>query len=121
MTRSTDATGGTSSEIEYVPDPSGSGAALTEVPAERRDVACLDDEQLGALVDVGRRVEGHFGGHQDIEWAVAREGKGEALGGLFMLQARPVTVRPAEPKEAASPGSAMDRLWSTFGASGAQK
>jgi pyruvate, water dikinase len=104
-------------EIEYVPDPSGSGAARRQVEPERQGVACLGDQELARLVEVARQVEEHFGGHQDIEWAVAREGEG--LGDLFMLQARPVTVKPAEQKEAASPGSAMDRLWSTFGASGA--
>jgi pyruvate,water dikinase len=102
-------------EIEYVPDPSGSGAALTEVPAERRDVACLDDEQLGALVDVGRRVEGHFGGHQDIEWAIAKAEEPDRPGELFMLQSRPVTVKPAKPESAAGK-SAMDLVMGTFGA-----
>jgi pyruvate, water dikinase len=100
-------------EVEYQPDPSGSGAARSEVPADRRDVACLGEEQLAELVEVGRRVEDHFGAPQDIEWAIAK-GDGE----LFMLQARPVTVKPAE-KAAPGAGSAMDRVWSTFGASGA--
>jgi pyruvate,water dikinase len=100
-------------EMEYVPDPSGSGAARREVEAERREIPCLDDGQLAALVEVARQVERHFGGHQDIEWAIGRDG-----GDLFMLQARPVTVKPAESRAAATAGSAMDRVWSTFGASG---
>jgi phosphoenolpyruvate synthase/pyruvate phosphate dikinase len=104
-------------EIEYVPDPSGSGATRREVEPERRELACLGDEELKRLVEVARQVEEHFGGHQDIEWAIAREGQG--LGDLYMLQARPVTVKPAQPKETAGVGSAMDRIWSTFGASGA--
>src|SRR6266536_4639991 len=49
-------------EIEYVPDPSGSGATRREVEAERQDAACLGDRQLEALVDVAKRVERHFGG-----------------------------------------------------------
>jgi pyruvate,water dikinase len=102
-------------EIEYVPDPSGSGAARREVEPERQSAACLGDRELARLVDVARQVEEHFGGHQDIEWAVAREREG--LGDLFMLQARPVTVKPAD-QEASSPRSAMDRVWSTFGATG---
>ena len=102
-------------EIEYGRDPSGSGAVLTEVPAERRNVACLDDEQLGALVDVGRRVEGHFGGHQDIEWAIAKGEEPDRAGELFMLQSRPVTVKPAKPESAAGK-SAMDLVMGTFGA-----
>jgi pyruvate,water dikinase len=102
-------------EVEYVPDPSGSGATKCEVPAERRDAACLGEEQLAALAGVGRRVEDHLGAHQDIEWAIARGGEGE----LFMLQARPVTVKPAEGSQQDASRSAMDRIWSTFGATGA--
>jgi pyruvate,water dikinase len=107
-------------EVEYVPDPSGSGAARSEVPPDRREVACLGDQQLAALVDVGRRVEDHFGAHQDIEWAIARDPSGpHGLGEPFMLQARPVTVKPAEMAEPDTSRSAMDRVWGTFGATGA--
>jgi pyruvate, water dikinase len=104
-------------EVEYVPDPDGSGALKVHVRADRRDAACLDDERLGELVEVSRRIEHHFGGHQDIEWAIARGQGAETLGDLFMLQSRPVTAKPSKP-EAASPGSAMERIWSTFGATG---
>ena len=31
-------------EIEYVVDPGGRGTARVEVPADRRDAACLDDD-----------------------------------------------------------------------------
>jgi pyruvate,water dikinase len=105
-------------EVEYVPDPEGSGALKVHVPADRRDAACLDDERLGELVEVSRRVERHFGGHQDIEWAIARGQGAEELGELFMLQSRPVTVKPSKADTAATPGSAMERIWSTFGATG---
>ncbi len=104
-------------QIEYVPDPSGRGAARTEVAPERRDIACLGDEQLTALVEMARRVESHFGGHQDIEWAIARDPDGpDGLGELFMLQARPVTVTASKPKSAAAPRSAIDLVMGTFGA-----
>jgi pyruvate,water dikinase len=108
-------------EIEYVPASSGGGAESREVESTRREIACLDEAQLGALVDVARRVEDHFGAHQDVEWAIAREPGTEGLGELFMLQARPVTVKPAEPEEKAPARSAMDRVWSTFGATGAAR
>src|ERR671919_987575 len=94
--------------VEYRADPSGSGAARSEVPAERRDVPCLSDEQLNALVEVGRRVEEHFGAHQDIEWAIARAPDGtDGLGELYMLQARPVTVKAAQRSEPDTSRSAM--------------
>ena len=63
-----------SKDVEYVPDPSGAGAVRVEVPSDRREVACLDQAALARLVDVGKRVERHFGSHQDIEWAIARGG-----------------------------------------------
>ncbi len=98
-------------EVEYLPDPSGSGATRAAVPAERQAEACLDEEQLGLLADVARKIESHFGGHQDIEWAIARGG-----GELYMLQARPVTVKPAKSDPARPPRSAMDLVMGTFGA-----
>jgi pyruvate,water dikinase len=90
-------------EIEYL-----AGAERVEVPAERREVACLGDEQLAALLDLARRVERHFGSHQDIEWAI------DAAGELHLLQSRPVTT--AAPKPEAAPRSAMDLVMKTFGA-----
>jgi pyruvate, water dikinase len=96
-----------SKDIQYV--PGDSGAARVEVPDERREEPCLDDAQLEALFEVGRRVERHFGSHQDIEWAIAREGE------LFLLQSRPVTTRRAKPGPTAS-RSAMDLVMDTFGA-----
>jgi len=104
-------------EVEYLPDPSGSGAAKSEVAHDRREVPCLGEAQLAELVEVGRRVEDHFGAPQDIEWAIARAATG-GLGELFMLQARPVTVKPAARAGPDKSKSAMDRVWSTFGATG---
>jgi pyruvate, water dikinase len=100
-----------SKDVEYVPDPRGAGAVCVEVPAERRERACLDTSTLAQLTEVGKRVERHFGGHQDVEWAMARGGAGE----LFVVQARPVTglaKKPDKPKAA----SAMSLIMSTFGA-----
>jgi pyruvate, water dikinase len=99
--------------VEYVPDPSGNGATKVEVPPERQSAACLDENQLALLAEVARTIEKHFGGHQDIEWAIAREGAG---GELFMLQARPVTVKPAKAESAQGKRSAMDLVMGTFGA-----
>ncbi len=99
-------------EIEYVPDAAGRGTVRVEVPAERRGEPCLDEEHLVALVDLARRVERHYGAHQDVEWALAR---GRSLpDALVVLQARPVTAVP-EPAPKLS-GSALSLVLGTLSA-----
>ena len=98
-------------QVQYVPDPGGRGAVRVDVPEERREVRCLDEQALATLVDVARRVERHFGSHQDIEWAIAR-GAG-VPDGLFVVQSRPVTA-VARP-EKRPPADAMSLVMSTFG------
>jgi pyruvate,water dikinase len=99
-------------EIEYVPDAAGRGTVRAEVPAERRGEPCLGGEQLAALLEVARRIEGHFGTRQDIEWAFER---GRPLPDApLVLQARPVTALP-DPATKVS-DSAMSLVLGTFGA-----
>jgi pyruvate,water dikinase len=93
-------------EIEYVAGPEG--PVRREVEDDRQAVACLDDRRLETLLEIARRVEKHFGCHQDIEWAI--DGEGE----LFMLQSRPVTVVPR--RETTAGRSAIDLVMGTFGA-----
>ena len=82
------------------------GIESRPVDEERRTAACLDDDQIAALLDLAKRVQQHFGTHQDVEWAFAD-------GELFVLQSRPVTVKP-EAKPAA--GDALSMVMGTFGA-----
>jgi phosphoenolpyruvate synthase/pyruvate phosphate dikinase len=103
-----------SKHVEYVPDPAGRGTVRRAVDSERRDQPCLSDEALAALVDVARRVEHHYGTHQDVEWAIARACPlPEAL---LVVQARPVTTRTEA--EATSSPSALSLVLETFGATG---
>jgi pyruvate,water dikinase len=62
------------------------------VPEERRRVACLDDEQLRALAELGREVEAYFGDARDVEWAWAE-------GRFWLLQARAITTATAVERE----------------------
>jgi pyruvate, water dikinase len=97
--------------VQYVPHPGGHGAEKVEVAPERREVACLDAGTLSELVAVARRVQDHFGSHQDIEWAVDHGGE------LFVVQSRPVTtVRQDKPPDA--PASALSMIMNQFGAGG---
>jgi pyruvate, water dikinase len=98
--------------VEYVAAPDGDGTVRRDVPPERRNRPCLSDRDLKTLVDVARRVERHFGAHQDIEWAIARAGASPA--NLYVLQSRPVTALPQrEQKPPAT--SAIALVMSTFG------
>jgi pyruvate, water dikinase len=94
-------------QVEYRAGPDG--PKQVEVPEERQAAACLDDERLAELLELGRRVERHFGGPQDIEWAIDREGQ------LFLLQSRPITTKRGKTGESES-RSAMDLVMDTFGA-----
>ncbi|HZC13290.1 MAG TPA: PEP/pyruvate-binding domain-containing protein, partial [Thermoleophilaceae bacterium] len=50
------------------------------------DEASLEDAQIRALAALGARVEAHYGAPQDTEWAIDGEG------GIWLLQARPITT-----------------------------
>ena len=100
-----------SKDVQYVAGPERRGAVRTEVPAERREASCLDPGRLAELVELARSVHRHFGYHQDIEWAIDREGT------LHVVQSRPVTAAP-RPAQAPAATSAIALVMSTFGAAG---
>jgi pyruvate,water dikinase len=58
----------------------GVGVVEEEVPPELRDVACLSDDEIRALVRIARRVEDHYGAPQDIEWAIGSDADSGAAG-----------------------------------------
>jgi pyruvate,water dikinase len=94
--------------IEYLPDPAGAGTKRVDVPPERVEAPCLGPGQLTTLLDLARRVQRHFGSHQDIEWAFDHRGE------LFVLQSRPVTGLQG-PKPQPGPADALSLVMKTFG------
>jgi rifampicin phosphotransferase len=63
------------------------------VEEARRKQACLGEEEVKRLWELGQHAAAHFGVPQDIEWAL-HEGR------LYMLQSRPITTaREAEAAE----------------------
>ena len=62
-----------------------------EVSLRRGSEGAITAEQALEVAELARRVEGHFGSPQDIEWAISG-------GSLCLLQARPMTALP-EPVE----------------------
>lgn len=61
------------------------GTVKTAVPKELQDKEVLDGEKRRELVEIGLRIETHYGRPMDIEWAI-KDGK------IFILQARAITT-----------------------------
>lgn len=55
------------------------------VPEEKRNERVLSDDELMTLVEMGKRIQAHYGKPQDTEWAFYG-------GDLFLLQSRPITT-----------------------------
>ena len=55
------------------------------VPDGKRTAQVLDEDELGRLIELGERVEAHYGCPQDVEWAMLDDE-------LYLLQSRPITT-----------------------------
>ncbi len=64
--------------------PAG-GTQEQAIDPERQDQPALTDEQVVRLVQLGRRIEAHFGRPQDIEWCLVDDG-------FQIVQSRPITT-----------------------------
>ncbi|MFE8976149.1 rifamycin-inactivating phosphotransferase [Streptomyces cyaneofuscatus] len=63
----------------------GGGTQEVEVDPQRQERPALTDAQVLRLVELGRRIEAHFGRPQDIEWCLADDG-------FRIVQSRPITT-----------------------------
>jgi len=93
-------------ERMYVPGEQS--ATVEPVPEGRREARVLDDAELAALLDVGERIEAHYGEPQDVEWAMDR-------GEVLVLQSRPITT--IDEDAVATERAATDGALSGLGAS----
>ncbi|MGW3853135.1 PEP/pyruvate-binding domain-containing protein, partial [Streptomyces fagopyri] len=64
--------------------PAG-GTREVAIDPRRQEQPALTDAQAVRLVGLGRRIEAHFGGPQDIEWCLTDDG-------FHIVQSRPVTT-----------------------------
>jgi len=95
--------------------PGGTGVTADDVPGPLREAACLKDAEIAALAQLGRRVEGHYGAPQDIEWAITDGGSPSES--VVLLQSRPETVwarRRTEPV-ATPKARAVDHVFEQLG------
>ena len=83
-------------DVEYYADDDEFGhLACSSVPPERRELACLTDEEVVGLAELAKRVERFYARPQDIEWAIERRPSFACP--LFLLQSRPETVWSGKP------------------------
>jgi phosphoenolpyruvate synthase/pyruvate phosphate dikinase len=64
--------------------PAG-GTQEQAIEPEQQEQPALTDAQVVRLVELGRRIEAHFGSPQDIEWCLVDDGFG-------IVQSRPITT-----------------------------
>ncbi|MEM8961337.1 MAG: PEP/pyruvate-binding domain-containing protein [Acidobacteriota bacterium] len=81
-------------------DPRGGGVARAEVADFDRGRACLDQDELRAVVDASLAIENHFRCPQDIEFCFDLHGR------LVILQSRPITT-----VDELGPAAGEARLW----------
>jgi pyruvate, water dikinase len=74
--------------VQLVCTPEG-GLREISVPQNRRDQACLADEQIKTLAAYAMRLEHHYGCAQDAEWALTPQGH------IVLLQTRPLHIADA--------------------------
>jgi pyruvate, water dikinase len=98
--------------MRHLPAESG-GIEHAETPEELRRAPSISDEELKSLAEIGRKIEGHFGRPQDVEWAIDHGGE------VFLLQSRPETVWSGKDKDkdpVASPvGNPLLHVMNIFG------
>lgn len=88
--------------IHALPD---GGTKKQEIDPVQQNRQVLTDEQILELERIGRKIEAHFGGPQDIEWCLVGDGSDGHL--IYVVQSRPITTLypiPARP-EASDPGN----------------
>uniref|UniRef100_UPI002A189A3F PEP/pyruvate-binding domain-containing protein n=1 Tax=Cronobacter sakazakii TaxID=28141 RepID=UPI002A189A3F len=66
----------------------GKQVRIEDVPQAERDRFCITPEEVQELAKQAVQIEKHYGRPMDIEWA-----KDGHTGKLFIVQARPETVR----------------------------
>jgi phosphoenolpyruvate synthase/pyruvate phosphate dikinase len=64
--------------------PAG-GTQVLPIDPQRQELPALTDAQVVRLVQLGRRIEAHFGRPQDIEWCLVDDG-------FQIVQSRPITT-----------------------------
>lgn len=83
--------------IECVFVPEKKEVTHIEIPYERREIQCVEDQEILELTRYAKKVEEYYGCPQDIEWAIDKNRSFPF--NIFMVQSRPETVWSQQKKE----------------------
>jgi len=83
--------------IECIYDPKRKEVLHADIPPERREAQCIEDQEIIELVRYAKRVEEYYKCPQDIEWAIDKQKPFPF--NIFMMQSRPETVWSQKKKE----------------------
>ena len=72
--------------------PVTNGSEVVDIPKDMQETPSLSDDEIRLLVGEALKIENHFGGPTDIEWAYSAD-KSLAQS-LYFLQARPMKPLP---------------------------
>jgi pyruvate,water dikinase len=84
-------------ECECIYDPVRGGVMHVDTPPDRREIPCIEDQEILELARYAKRVEEYYGCPQDIEWAIDKQKPFPF--NIFMVQSRPETVWSQKKKE----------------------
>jgi pyruvate,water dikinase len=94
--------------IECVFDPEKGMVCHLDIPTERQETQCIEDEEVIELARYAKRVEEYYGCPQDIEWAIDKNKPFPF--NIFMVQSRPETVWSQQEKKPALGGKSAYEL-----------
>lgn len=73
------------------------GVVTSDVPMDKKQLACLSDEEALRVAELAKQLETHYGQPQDMEWAIDRKLSFPA--NVFLVQTRPITVSMDKKKD----------------------
>jgi pyruvate,water dikinase len=84
-------------ECECIYDPVRREVIHADTPPDRREIPCIEDQEVLELTRYAKRVEEYYGCPQDIEWTIDKQ-KPFPLN-IFMVQSRPETIWSQQKRE----------------------
>jgi pyruvate,water dikinase len=71
-------------------DVTEDGVEETAIEPDKQDMACITDDEIIQLTEIGKNIEKHYGTPQDVEWVIDSDRRFPT--NIFIVQSRPETV-----------------------------